>query len=447
MTFAPALLALATASLALQDAPKPAAPQEKNLQVEVELCFSIAEEAKAAAKIAEVAASCAAEPEKLLKAVTTPPPRSKEPKFQLSVPFEGIAYPVTVIAPKKAGDAPPPVILDASFSNASQFAFETPALCWVSQYTPDQFSDASRDSWRKFLHAVSFAVGGDPDRFWLLGFSWGGHAGFDVAEHRPGLLRGIASLSGGPRLNHFRMLPNLAAGAKVLAFVGAKDDAQLLWNLDEVGRLAKSLKIDFKLTVDPTQGHSLPLKGMEEIPALIDAATATPPAPLNPGLPPDDGDHAAKGTKPTKPPPVRSGLLLADADHVALPWLEIVEADHSLVDVPAQIGVSASLSPDEQRRAAIHAMADHVARVDWKATATKGGGLALALTGKGVKKAAIYVKAPWFDLSQELTVTANGKKVFSGPIKIDPAALLSEARRTGDRQRPALMVIPVDFKH
>jgi predicted esterase len=396
-------------------------PQGHDLQADVELCFSIAEEAKAAAKIAELAASCAAEPEKLLKAITTPPPRSREPKFQLSVPFEGIAYPVTVIAPKKAGDAPPAVILDASFSNASRFPFETPALCWVDQYTPEQFSDASRDSWRKFLHAVSFAVGGDPDRFWMLGFSWGGHAGFDVAEHRPGLLRGVVSLAGGPRRNHFRILPNLAAGARILAYAGAKDDAEMVFNLHEVGRLAKSLKIDYKLTLDPAQGHALPLQGMEEIVALIDAATGTPPAPLN------------------------SGVLLADGDKVALPWLEIVEADHALVDLPAQIGVSSSLSLDEQRRATIHAMADHVAFLGWKATPAKGGGVALALTGKGVKKAAIYVKAPWFDPTRELTVTANGKRVFSGPLKLDPAAVLTEARRTGDRQRPTLMVIPVGF--
>jgi hypothetical protein len=55
------------------------------------------------------------------------------------------------------------------------------------------------------------------------------------------------------------------------------------------------------------------------------------------------------------------------------------------------------------------------------------------------------VKAPWFDPSQELTVVAKGKKLFEGKIAPDPATLLREARRTGDRQRPTLMRIEVNF--
>ena len=415
------LVAVAAFSAAAQDAPKPAAPQERELQAAVELCFSIADDKQAAAKIAEVAAGSAADPEKLLRAITTPPARSTEAKYQLSVPFGGVAYPVTVVAPKKTGDVPPPVLFDVSFNSTGHFQFETPALCWVDQYTPDHFSDAARDSWGKFLHAVSFAVGGDPDRLWLMGFSWGGHNGFDVVEHRPGLVRGLVSLAGGPRRNHFRLFPNLAGTVRILAYAGAKDDAEMVWNLKELARLAPSLKLDVKFTLDPAQGHTLPLQGMDEVVALIDSTAASPPS-LS-----------------------KSGALLADGDKVALPWLEIVEVNHAAVDLPDAIPVDGRRSMDEQRREVIQKMADHVARVTWKAEPAKGGGLALALTGKGVKRAAIFVKAPWFDPGQELHVTANGRKVFDGPIKIDPAALLSEARRTGDRQRPTLQRIEVDF--
>jgi predicted esterase len=416
------LPALAMTSAAAQDAPKPAAPQDHELQAAVELCFSITDEKQAAVKIVELAASSAADPETLLHAITTPPPRPAGEKFQVSVPFEGTAYPVTVVPPKKKGDAAPAVLFDVSFDTASRFPFETPALCWVDQYTPEHFSDAGRDSWRKMLHAVSFAVDGDPDRFWFMGLSWGGHAGFDVAAHRPGLLRGVVSLAGGPRRNHFRLMPNLAA-TRILAYVGAKDDPEMVWNVNELARLAPSLKLDLKLTLDPVRGHTLPLKGMDEIVSLVDATPSTPPS-----LP-------------------ASGHLFADSDHVALPWLEIVETDHALVEVPDVFPVSGNLSADEKRKAMVHAMADHVAQLGWKVTPTKGGGVTLALTAKGVKRAAIYVKQPWFDPTQELTVTANGKAAFKGPIKIDPAVLLSEARRTGDRQRPTLMVIRIDFQH
>lgn len=419
-------LALA-APLVAQGDPRPAppgnaaSPQDRDLQTAVELCFSITEEAKAAAKIAEVAATGAADPEKLLRAIKTASPRPAGESFKLDVPFEGIAYPVKVVPPKKAGEAPPPVVLEISSGCASHFQFETPALCGVDNYTPEQFSDASRDSWRKFLHSVSFAVGGDPDRFWLIGFSWGGHAGFDVAAHRPGLVRGFVSLAGGPRRNQFRIFQNLAGAARILAYAGAKDDAEMIWNLKELARLAPAQKLEVKFTLDPEKGHTLPLQGMEEAVPLIDSTAASPPS-----LP-------------------KAGVLLADGDKVALPWLEIVEVNRAAVEIPDAIPVDGSRSKDEQRRETIQKMADHVARIDWKATPAKGGGLALALTGKGVKRAAIFVKAPWFDASQELHVTANGKKVFDGPIKTDPATLLTEARRTGDRQRPTLQRIEVNF--
>jgi pimeloyl-ACP methyl ester carboxylesterase len=426
------VVALATAPLLVQGEPKPAAPaaavaaaspQDRELQAAVELCFSIADDAKADAKIAELVAS-AVDPAKLLKAVMTPPPRPAGESFELRVPFGGVPYVVKVAPPKQAGDgaAAPPVLLDLSWNSVSSaLHVGAPILCGVDKYTPDEFSDAGRDSFRKFLHTVSFTLGGDPDRFWLTGFSWAGHAGFDVAEHRPGLVRGFVSLAGGPRRNHYRMLPNLGSATRVVACVGAKDDAELVWNLKELARIAPSLHLDLHFTLDPDAGHALPLKGMDGFAALIDA---TPPLP--PLLP-------------------KAGALLADGDHVALPWLEVVEVIPATVAVPDRFPVDGTQSPDEQRRSMIKSMSDHVARVDWKATPTKSGGIALALTGKGVKRAAVLVKSPWFDPSQELTVTAKGKKLFDGKIAIDPATLLREARRTGDRQRPTLMRIEANF--
>jgi pimeloyl-ACP methyl ester carboxylesterase len=427
MTLAFALVFSSFASFAAsprlkQGDPKPA-PQDRDLQAAVELCFSITEDAKAAEKIAEVAASCAADPEKLLRAIATPPPppKSGEP-FEMRIPFQGIPYEVKVVPPKQSGAAAPPVVLDISWSSVtSALHLETPILCGVERYTPDEFSDMGRDSFRKFLHTVSFTLGGDPDRFWATGFSWAGHAGFDVAEHRPGLLRGFVSLGGGPRRNHYRLLPNLGATTRIVACVGAKDDAELVWNLKEVARIAPSLKLDLHFTLDPDGAHKLPLKGMEAAAALIDEAPAQPPALAH------------------------SGFLLADGDHVALPWLEIVEVSRASVEVPDRYAADGSLSPDEQRRAMLKSMADKVARVDWKLAPTKTGGVALTLTGKGVKRAAVFVKAPWFDPSQELTVVAKGKKLFEGKIAPDPATLLREARRTGDRQRPTLMRIEVNF--
>src|SRR5262249_33845023 len=69
------LVALRPFAAAAQDAPTPAAPQDRDLQAAVEVCFSITDEAQAASKIVHLAASCEADPEKLLRAITTPPPR------------------------------------------------------------------------------------------------------------------------------------------------------------------------------------------------------------------------------------------------------------------------------------------------------------------------------------------------------------------------------------
>ena len=49
------------------------------------------------------------------------------------------------------------------------------------------------------------------------------------------------------------------------------------------------------------------------------------------------------------------------------------------------------------------------------------------------------------DPARTLTVKVNGKTVRSGVIAIDPATLLAEARRTGDRQRPTVARIEVRF--
>jgi pimeloyl-ACP methyl ester carboxylesterase len=353
--------------------------------------------------------------------VQTPPKRPEGEKFTLDVPFGGHAFPVQVVPPKHPVEAASPVVLDLFWNTvASYFDLSSCALCWVDQYTPPEFSDEGRDSWQKILHSVSFALGGDPDRFWLTGFSWSGHAGFDVAAHRPGLVRGFVALGGGPRRVHFRLLKNFGA-TRIVACCGAQDDKELVWNLQEVGRVAGGLRLDWHLTIDPAGKHKLPLAGMDGVAAFVTSA-----APLVAAIP-------------------KAGTLLADSDHVALPWLEIVEVDPAAVAVPTRFPVDATLGMDQQRRATLRAMESQVARVDWKLTSAKDGSVVLDLTAKGVRKAAVLVKAPWFDLAQKLQVVAKGKKAFDGRIELDPGVLMREARRTGDRQRPAVRRIEVDF--
>ena len=398
--------------------------QDDQLLSAVDLCFSTVDDAKAIALIEQTVSQFDADPAALLKAVSAAPPRPTTETLTLTVPWFGQPLAVSVALPKgyAASTAPPPVALDISNSVARQLQWTAPVLCYVAGYTPDQFSDEGRDAFRKILHATSFAVGGDPDRFWLAGFSWGGHAALDVGEHRPGLARGIVALGGGPRRSHFRLLKNLGK-TSITSCVGGKDDPEMVWNLEEVGRMAKGLGLDWHFTLDKEAGHTLPLAGMDDVAARVDETAALPAA-----IP----DH---------------GTLFADGDLVALPWLEIVEVDPSAVAVPDRFPVDASLPKDAQRRAMVKAMAGQFAKVDWKLAkdGKDGVGVALELSAKGVKRAAVLLKAPWFDLGKPLKVVVNKKSVCEGPIAVDPATLLKEARRTGDRQRPTVKRVEVKF--
>lgn len=423
---APVVTALAVAAIVAIAASvgraqqEPAAAPATELQAAVERYFTVTEEAKAETLAAELVAKYGADPAALLRAVMTPPPpHPGGERFELRVPFEDKSFPLEVAPPPKAAAGAPPVVLDLWGNTVSTyFPFTAPALCWVANYTPDEFSDSGRDSFRKFLNTASFAVGGDPDRFWLVGYSWSGHAAFDVPEHRPGLVRGVVALGGGPRRTHWRLLPNLA-GTRVLSCCGGKDDAELVWNLQELARTAPSLHLDVKVTIDPEKGHPLPLKGMDDVAPVVDTLPAVAPT------------------------LAKSGALLADAPRVALPWLEVVAVDPAAVAIPDRVPVDSAMSRDEQRRATIRGLGN-VARLNWKCTPTKSG-IAVDLTSKGVTEAALFVKAPWFDPAKELVVTVRGKKVFDGKIAVDPATLLAEARRTGDRQRPTLAKVVVKF--
>lgn len=289
----------------------------------------------------------------------------------------------------------------------------------IPGYTPPEFSDEGRDGFLKALRWAAHLGHGDPDRLWLCGFSWAGHASYDTALHRPDQLRGIIPLGGGPRRTHFRLLPNLR-GTEVFSGCGGKDDAELVWNLEEVARMAAGLKLAVRVTIDPARGHELPLKGMDEAAAQVMALPA----------------RAAKLPA--------SGTILADGPLVESPLLRIDEVDPARVVVPPRVPVSASLSKDGQRRATVKAMEKAVVRLRWKVEDTAGGRV-VTLDPDGVRAATLFLRAPWFEPGSKVLVKARGKTVYDAVLAADPASLLADARRTGERLRPALATIKLAF--
>jgi len=359
----------------------------------------------------------------LLTALTTrPEPLRGATKFV--VPFEGLQLEVHASAPEtRAGDRLLPVLYAVNWS--SQFlhdaVHEHVITAEVPGYKPEQFSDAARASHVKVLNTIAWRTGGDPDALWWTGYSWGGHACWDDALHRPGFVRGFIGRGGGPRRVYYRLLPNLV-GTELLAVCGRKDDAELVWNLREIQRTRKDLGLSFTYWEPADSGHDQPLPGE------------------------NDAGEALRKVAPL-PPPQRF-TLLADGANVEHPLFRVLAVDERTVKLPERITVSAQQSPDEQRRETLRSMQKHVVSVRWAITtkATKTGTTkTVTLQGKGVPKGRFAFRAPWFQVGDDVRVMVGTRQLFAGVLQPDPQALLDEARRTGDRLRPALRLVEVAF--
>ncbi|MCC7063419.1 MAG: hypothetical protein IT456_11480 [Planctomycetes bacterium] len=341
-----------------------------------------------------------------------------------SLPYrDQIVQAAIFVPPGHSRAAPPLPILLVPGGQDSELAAmhlgNTIRMYFVGLYTPPEFSDEMRDGFLKVLRTVAHLANGDLDRMWLAGFSWAGHSSIDTALHRPGTLCGNIPMGGGPRRQHFRLMRHLE-GVQTLSFCGAKDDAELLWNLRELARIAPGLKIPATVTIDPERGHALPLLGMDGIGAILDRTPA-----LSPQL-------------------RQSGYLLAEVPNIESPYLRIDQIDENRTKVPTQVSVAAGASPDDQRRAILRSMESKIVKLTWRIEEKKGE-RTLTLHGDGVKKATVFLRGPTFTAGTKLTIRAGNKVVFADTLTADPKTLLEDARRTGNRLRPALRTIAITF--
>jgi hypothetical protein len=345
------------------------------------------------------------------------------PEMQVRVPHQGDHLLCEIRVPKghDRSKARLPVVLDISNGvNLSWLKLRDVITVWVPGYTPPEFSDQGRDGFLKVLRTAAHLAHGDPDRLWLCGFSWAAHASFDTAEHRPGFLRGIVPMAGGPRWVHFRVLENLV-GVDVLAFCGKKDDAVLVWNLQEVDRLKEKLHLGYHLTLDPEQGHTQPLKGIDGVAGKILAA----------------GPMQALA---------QSGTLMVDSQGVENPLLRVDVVDKRQVTTPTRVPVRAGASLADKRRATIAAFNRKVASLSWTIKTTGEGEEATTLVSlkpKGVHACTVFFRGPRFCEGQKVLVKVRSKTVYKATLAIDPKVVLVEARRTGERLRPAFAAAQV----
>jgi len=388
-----------------------------SLETAVERYLHEHRDAKAQELLETVLAMPECKPQALLAAIT----RASAPvasEMQVRIPHHDDHLVAEIRVPKghDRSKARLPVVLDiANGANLGWLKLRDVITVWVPGYTPPEFSDQGRDGFLKILRTAAHLAHGDPDRMWLCGFSWAAHASFDTAEHRPGFLRGIVPMAGGPRWVHFRVLKNLV-GVEVLAFCGKKDDRVLVWNLAEVNRLKDKLGLSYHLTLDPEQGHTQPLKGIDGV-----AKRITDTGPLAPGIP--DG-----------------GTLMVDAVGVETPLLRVDVVDKRQVTTPTRVAVRAGMSEANRRRATIAAFNKKVATLTWTIKTIGDGDKSTTLVilkPKGVRAATVFFRRPTFQEGQKVLVKVRSKTVYKGTLAIDPKTVLGEARRTGERLRPA----------
>lgn len=413
------MLAVLLGTASAQDS-RPAAPPE--LRMAVEAYLGEREEAAAARLLEALVRRPDATPDNVRAAlIASDAPLAHE--MNLLVPHKDQLLAATIEMPEGHGHTGPrlPVVFDiAKGDMASWLNFSGAVVVFVKGYTPPEFSDEGRDGFLKVLRRAAHLAHGDPDRLWLCGFSWAAHASWDVSLHRPGVIRGIATGGGGPRRTWFRLLTQLAP-EKVLSFCGQKDDPELLWNLREVEHLAPRLKLDYALVLDPERGHEMPLQGTEKVAGIV------------------------RDTAALDSPLAVSGTLLADGAQVESPLLRLDDVDERRVAVRQAIPVDGSLSADGQRRATIDAMAAKVAKLTWRIEEKKGETL-VTLSADGVTAATLFLREPAFHPGRKVTVRAGTKAAFSDVLTADPKTMLAEARRTGERQRPALRTVEVRFQ-
>ncbi len=385
----------------------------------VERYFAEVSDDRAAALLDALLQRADLDADALLATVTTPPARL-EGRQRVRVPHAGDALAVDVEVPARAAGERLPVLFAINWSSPplADAVRARVIQAEVPGYTPPQFSDVGRDAHLKILRTVAFLAGGDPDALWWTGYSWGGHACWDVALHRPGVARGFVGRGGGPRRTFCRLLPNLDGGC-AFAVCGAKDDPELVWTLRELRRRADRHAFDYRYWEAPDSGHDQPLPGEAEAGRALLAAP-----------------RRAEGS------PSR-GTLLADGAFVEHPLVRVLEVDEQNVAVPDRVRVSARASADDQRRALLDALAKQVASVSWRVD-TKGETTTFALTAKGVRRATLFLREPWCRPGTRVVVRA-GKTRLDETLAVDPRALLEHARRTGERLRPAWRAIDVRF--
>jgi hypothetical protein len=189
------------------------------------------------------------------------------------------------------------------------------------------------------------------------------------------------------------------------------------------------LGIPAKLHLDPEAGHNFPHRDGALVPGVF------------PSVPARTREEWMK---------LAARPILADGPAVETPVVRIEATDPVRTEAPARVPVDGRLSYDEQRRRTVKAYEKYVARLTptWKfdeGSAAKPASTTLEFAADGVRGFTVFLREPWTAPGRRTTVRAKGRVLFDGVAAIDRETLLREARRTGERFRPAFAAYSVKF--
>ncbi len=266
------------------------------------------------------------------------------------------------------------------------------------------YSDEERRVQEEFILLLRQDYQIDPRRIYMNGWSRGGHASWDLALRRPGLLAGIGPIVGGVPARDLVLLPNLL-GCRIDAVNGGRDQPELVTAVREAAARLTALGADYRGYLDPERGH-----------AVFEDRLAGMVA------------HLAAHSRPLAP--ARVAIASYEKELVRHDWLAIAGFEAKLYRPGARIvipGVT-KMSPEEQRAAWLEAVAEGTARLEGR---VESGNL-IVLDAHKVKRVRILLPPTGIDLEKPVEIRLGERSLRRSRFRPSMRDLLRSARELRD---------------
>ncbi|MCB9830987.1 MAG: hypothetical protein H6807_00830 [Planctomycetes bacterium] len=316
----------------------------------------------------------------------------------------GRSWPLFLTAHGTGGDAEGP--LQTMMPHAARAGMLVASL----QECPERraegwgYSAEERRVQEEFILAIRRDYQIDSRRIYMIGWSRGGHASWDLALRRPGLLAGIGPIVGGVPARDLALLPNLL-GTRIDAVNGGRDQPELVQAVSDAATRLRELGVDYRGLIDPERGHDVFLDRL---------------APMV--------EHLGAQVRPLAPG--RIAIASWEKDLCRHDWLAIAGFEAKLYKPGARITIPgvAKMGAEERRRAWLEAVEAGTARLEAEVLDQNK----IRITAHKVKRVKIFLPPTGIDLAQPVEILLGEKSLRKSRIKGSIRDLLRSARAARD---------------